>query len=100
MPNVTNQTFLQQTADVLSNLEVRYQEASFDEQVQLRDLLDQAMNSYSSARLTLLKNKVTSTPADIAKMNQIKRDLDRAIDFGKLMTVSTKLVSFLTSRFF
>jgi hypothetical protein len=100
MPNITNQTFLQQTADVLSNLEVRYQEASFDEQVQLRDLLDQAMNSYSSARLTLLKNKVTSTPADIAKMNQIKRDLDRAIDFGKLMTVSTKLVSFLTSRFF
>jgi hypothetical protein len=100
MPNITNQTFLQQTADVLSNLEVRYQEASFDEQVQLRDLLDQAMKSYSSARLTLLKNKVTSTPADIAKMNQIKRDLDRAIDFGKLMTVSTKLVSFLTSRFF
>ncbi len=100
MANITNQTFLQQTADVLSNLEVRYQEASFDEQVQLRDLLDQAMNSYSSARLTLLKNKVTSTPADIAKMNQIKRDLDRAIDFGKLMTVSTKLVSFLTSRFF
>jgi hypothetical protein len=100
MPNITNQTFLQQTADVLSNLEVRYQEASFDEQVQLRDLLDQAMNSYSSARLTLLKNKVTSTPADIAKMNQIKRDLDRAIDFGKLMTVSSKLVSFLTSRFF
>ena len=100
MANITNQTFLQQTADVLSNLEVRYQEASFDEQVQLRDLLDQAMKSYSSARLTLLKNKVTSTPADIAKMNQIKRDLDRAIDFGKLMTVSTKLVSFLTSRFF
>lgn len=100
MPNITNQTFLQQTADVLSNLEVRYQEASFDEQVQLRDLLDQAMNSYSNARLTLLKNKVISTPADIAKMNQIKRDLDRAIDFGKLMTVSTKLVSFLTSRFF
>ena len=53
MPNITNQTFLQHTADVLSNLEVRYQEASFDEQVQLRDLLDQAMNSYSSARLTL-----------------------------------------------
>lgn len=100
MPNITNQTFLQQTADVLSNLEVRYQEASFDEQVQLRDLLDQAMNSYSLARLTLLKNKVTSTPDDIAKMNQIKRDFDRAIDFGKLMTVSTKLVSFLTSRFF
>ena len=100
MPNTTTDTFLRQTADVLSNLEVRYQEASFDEQVQLRDLLDQAMKSYSSARLTLLKNKVTSTPADIAKMNQIKRDLDRAIDFGKLMTVSTKLVSFLTSRFF
>ncbi|MCX5964976.1 MAG: hypothetical protein NT070_18160 [Cyanobacteria bacterium] len=100
MPNTTTDTFLRQTADVLSNLEVRYQEASFDEQVQLRDLLDQAMNSYSSARLTLLKNKVTSTPADIAKMNQIKRDLDRAIDFGKLMAVSTKLVSFLTSRFF
>ena len=100
MPNPTTDTFLRQTADVLSNLEVRYQEASFDEQVQLRDLLDQAMNKYSSARLTLLKNKVTSTPADIAKMNQIKRDLDRAIDFGKLITVSTKLVSFLTSRFF
>lgn len=100
MPNTTNETFLRQTADVLNDLEVRYQEANFDEQVQLRDLLDQAMNSYSSARLTLLKNKVTSTPADIAKMNQIKQDLDRAMDFGKLITVSTKLVSFLTSRFF
>jgi len=100
MPNTTTDTLLRQTADVLSDLEVRYQEASFDEQVQLRDLLDQAMNSYSSARLTLLKNKVTSTPADIAKMNQIKRDLDRAMDFGKLMTVSARLVSFLTRRFF
>jgi hypothetical protein len=100
MPNTTNETFLQQTADILSDLEVRYQEASFDEQVQLRDLLDQAMNSYSGARLTLLKNKVTSTPTDIVKMNQIKQDLDQAMDFGKLITVSTKLVSFLTSRFF
>ncbi len=100
MPNTTTETFLRQTANILSDLEVRYQEASFDEQVQLRDLLDEAMNSYSNARLTLLKNKVMCTPTDIAKMNQIKRDLDRAMDFGKLMTVGTKLVSFLTSRFF
>jgi hypothetical protein len=100
MSSTTNDTFLRQTADILNNLEVRYQEANFDEQVQLRDLLDQAMNSYSSARLTLLKNKVTSTPDDIAKMNQIKRDLDGALDFGTLMTVSTRLVSFLISRFF
>lgn len=99
MSNTTNEAFLRKTADVLSDLEVRYQEASFDEQVQLRDLLDQAMNSYSSARLTLLKNKVTSTSEDVAKMNQIKQDLDRAMDFGKLITVSSKLVSFLTSRF-
>ena len=99
MPNTTTETFLRQTANILSDLEVRYQEASFDEQVQLRDLLDEAMNSYSNARLTLLKNKVICTPTDIAKMNQIKRDLDRAMDFSKLMTVGTKLVSFLTTKF-
>ena len=100
MPNATTETFLRQTANILSDLEVRYQEASFDEQVQLRDLLDEAMNSYSNARLTLLKNKVICTSADIAKMNQIKRDLDRAIDFKQIFSVSTRLVSFLTTKFF
>ena len=100
MPNTTTETFLRQTANILSDLEVRYQEASFDEQVQLRDLLDEAMNSYSNARLTLLKNKVICTPTDIAKMNQIKRDLDRAIDFKQIFSVSTRLVSFLTTKFF
>ncbi len=98
-PSPTNQTLIKQAADLLSALEIRYEEASFDEQVQLRDVLDQAMTSYSNARLTLLKNKVLCTSADLAKMNLIKRDLDRAIDFRQVLTVSTRLVGFLTGRF-
>jgi hypothetical protein len=98
-PNSTNQTLIKQAADLLSALEIRYEEASFDEQVQLRDVLDQAMNSYSSARLALLKNKVICTSADLAKMTTIKRDLDRAINVRQVLTVSTRLVGFLTGRF-
>jgi hypothetical protein len=98
-PNPTNQTLIKQAADLLSALEIRYEEASFDEQVQLREVLDQAMNSYSSARLALLKNKVICTSADLAKMTTIKRDLDRAINVRQVLTVSTRLVGFLTGRF-
>jgi hypothetical protein len=98
-PSQTNQVFIRQAADLLSALEIRYEEATFDEQVQLRDVLDQAMNSYATARLMLLKSKVLCTSADLAKMNVIKQDLNRAIDFSQILTVSTRLVGFLTGRF-
>jgi hypothetical protein len=104
-PNTTpnqslmNKVFIRQAADLLSTLEIRYEEASFDEQVQLRDVLDQAMSSYSSARLMLLKNQVLCTPVDLAKMYLIKQDLNRAIDFRQILTVSTRLVGFITGRF-
>lgn len=58
------------------------------------------VNSDSNDRLTLLKNKAIATSTDIAIMNQIKQNLDRAMDFGELIIVTPKLVSFLTARLF
>lgn len=99
VPSTNNQLFLQQAAGLLSDLELRYMEAEFDEQVQLKDDLDQAMIAYSKARLAILRSAVICTPDDIKQMQLLRQQIEKAPDVLQLVMGAARFATFMRSRF-
>lgn len=95
----TNQAFFQQASDLLSELEIRYVEADFDTQVQLRDQLDEAMANFSKARLNILKKNIVCTPDDVKQMQQLRQQIVNAPDIWQILTTVSKFVAFMQLRF-
>jgi hypothetical protein len=93
------QLFLTQAADLMNELNVRYIEAEFDEQVQLKDELDRAMSNFSKAKLAILKNKVVCTSEDVRQMQQLQQRLAKAPDFQQVLNTAIRFANFVRSRF-
>jgi hypothetical protein len=94
-----NRLFLQHAAHLLNELEIRYLEADFDEQVQLKDDLDQAMSNFSKAKLAILKNTVTCTSEDVKQMRQLRQRMSDAPTFPQIVSTIASFASFVRSRF-
>jgi hypothetical protein len=95
----TNQDFFQQASDLLNELEIRYMEADFDTQVQLRDQLDQAMADFSKARLAILKKNIVCTPDDVKQMQLLRQQIVNAPDILRVLTTVAKFAAFVKLRF-
>jgi hypothetical protein len=91
----SNRAFLKLAADVLSELDMRYMEADLDQQLALRDQLDQAMLNYSQARLALLKQEVQLTPADVIKMRELQAKLAQTSNFNQVFDLALNFIRFL-----
>lgn len=94
-----NQLFFQQASDLLSNIEVRYVEADFDEQVELKPERDRAMALFAQARLAILKDNITCTDADVQTMKQLRQQIDRSPDIVQMIVTIASFASFVRSRF-
>jgi hypothetical protein len=97
-PNA-NQQFLKLAADVLSELDIRYMQADLDQQLAMRDELDQAMLNYSRARLAILKQQVICTPKDVEKMRELRQKLARSQGWNQVLDSALGFAGFLASRF-
>lgn len=95
----TNQEFFQQASDLLGELEIRYMEADFDTQVQLRDQLDQAMADFSRARLAILQKNILCTPDDVKQMQLLRQQIIKAPDFLQILATVAKFAAFIRMRF-
>lgn len=95
----SSQTFLKLAADILSELDIRYMAADLDEQLALRYQLDQAMLTYSRARLAILKRQVQLTPEDVKKMRELRQELSQTSSFNRIFDVALGFISFLSTRF-
>ena len=95
----SNHLFLQQAANLMNDLNVRYMEAEFDDQVQLKDQLDQAMNDFSKAKLAILKNTITCTADDVRQMQQLRQRLAKAPNLQQILTTVISFANFVRLRF-
>ncbi len=95
----SNHLFLQQASDLMNDLNVHYMEAEFDNQVQLKDQLDQAMSDFSKAKLAILKHSIICTSDDVKQMQQLRQRLSNAPDLQKILATVVSFVSFVRLRF-
>lgn len=95
----SNHLFLQQASDLMNDLNVRYMEAEFDDQVQFKDQLDRAMSDFSKAKLAILKNSIICTSDDVKQMQQLRQRLSNAPDVQKILATVVSFVSFVRLRF-
>ncbi|MCY6489157.1 hypothetical protein [Leptolyngbya sp. GGD] len=94
-----NELFFQQASELLSKIEIRYRQADFDEQVQLKKERDRAMALFSKARLAILKEGIICTDADVEQMQQLKQQIDSSTDILQVVATVAKFTSFVRLRF-
>ncbi len=94
-----NELFLQQATAIVNEIELRYLNADFDEQFQMREDRDRAMITFSKAKLAILKNQVKCTPEDIKAMQQLRKRIESAPDILQMIAGAARFVGFLRSRF-
>ncbi len=87
----SNTLFLQTASAVMNELDVRYMEADLDEKVQLKEELDKAMMTFSEARCKILENEVLCSAADVAKMQELRQEVEQAGEIQTLVTVVVRL---------
>ncbi len=94
-----NDLFLQHASDLMNDLNVHYMEAEFDEQVQLKEQLDQAMSAFSQAKLAILKHNVICTSDDVKQMQQLRERLATAPNLQQILATVVSFASFVRLRF-
>jgi hypothetical protein len=90
----SNTLFLQTAAAVMNELDIRYMEADLDGKVQLKDDLDRAMMTFSEIRCRILESELTCTPADVAKMQQLREEVNEAGEIQSVLSTMVRLTKF------
>lgn len=94
-----NELFFKQASDLLSKIEIRYMQADFDDQIELKDERDRAMTVFSQARLAILKQNIACTDTDIQKMKELQQKIDRSPDILQVVATVASFAAFMRSRF-
>ncbi len=95
----SNHLFLQHASDLMNDLNVHYMEAEFDDQVQLKEQLDQAMSDFSKAKLAILKHNIVCTSDDVGQMQQLRQRLAKAPNLQQILATVVSFVNFVRLRF-
>lgn len=90
----SNTIFLQTAAAVMNELDIRYMEADLDGKVQLKDDLDRAMMTFSEIRCRILESEITCTPDDVAKMQQLREEVNEAKAVQSVLSTMIRLTKF------
>ncbi len=86
-----NTEFLQTASAVMNELDIRYMEADLDGKLELKEELDRAMMTFSEARSKILENEVICTPEDLAHMQELRHEVERAGEIQTLARVVVRL---------
>lgn len=95
----SNSLFLKTAANVMNDLNVRYMEADFDTQVELRDELDRVTIAYSEAELAILHKNIKCTPNDVAQMLKLQQRIAKSAGSLQLLSTVGTIASFFIRRF-
>ena len=90
----SNTLFLQTAAAVMNELDIRYMEANLDGKVQLKDDLDRAMMTFSEIRCRILERELLCTPTDVAKMQQLRQEINEAEAIQSVLSTMIRLSKF------
>lgn len=90
----SNTIFLQTAAAVMNELDIRYMEADLDGKVQLKEDLDRAMMTFSEIRCRILEREITCKPEDVAKMQQLRQEVNQAEEIQSVLSTMIRLTKF------
>ncbi|MBW4691160.1 MAG: hypothetical protein KME27_05270 [Lyngbya sp. HA4199-MV5] len=90
----SNTIFLQTAAAVMNELDIRYMEADLDGKVQLKEDLDRAMMTFSEIRCRILEREIICKPEDIAKMQQLRQEVNDAEEIQSVLSTMIRLTKF------
>ncbi|XGV94501.1 MAG: hypothetical protein ACAF41_17310 [Leptolyngbya sp. BL-A-14] len=93
MPD-SNSLFLQTAAAVMNELDIRYMDADLDGKVALKDDLDKAMMTFSEIRCRILESELICTPEDVAKMQQLREEVNEAEEIQSVLSTMVRLTKF------
>lgn len=79
----------------MNELDIRYMAADLDGKVQLKDDLDRAMMTFSEIRCRILESEITCTPDDVAKMQQLRNEVNEAEAIQSVLIAMVRLTNFL-----
>jgi hypothetical protein len=94
-----NQLFFKEATLVLEEIESRFRDASFDEQVQLRAERHSAMKNFSKARLAITEKQIICTIEDIKQMQKLRQQIESAPNLRLILIGVGHFISFLCERF-
>ena len=95
----SNSLFLKTAANLMNDLNVRYMEADFDTQVEMRDELDRVMTAYAESQLAILQKNIKCTPADVAQMQKLQQKIAKSASSLQLLSTVGSIASFFVKRF-
>jgi hypothetical protein len=91
----SNTLFLQTASSVMSELDVRYMEASQEGKAQLKEDLDRAMMTFSEIRCKILENEVSCSLDDVAKMQTLCQEIETAGELQTVLAIAVRLTRIL-----
>jgi hypothetical protein len=97
MTHSNNQAYADEAKAAAEEIDLRYQEATAAEQLELKSKRDQALEKYAAAEQAILDAGTTITDEDLAEMRRIKKEIDDAASTQRLMLAAAKLVTKLAS---
>jgi hypothetical protein len=90
-----NGRMLRAAGDAVTMIDVKYQQASFDEKLDMRDERDRAFHAYSLARNRLLMPGLVIDESDIALIEQFKTEVTQAANLASILVAAAKVASLL-----
>ncbi len=86
---------LKQASLALIELQVRYKEAPILEKLQMRPMINEAINDFAVMQMKLLKEGVIITDADLEELEEIKTALEKAKTQTKLLQAGARFLGFV-----
>ena len=86
---------LKAASETVTEIDLRYRAASFDDKILLKPERDKAFHQYQAARLKLLADGMICTEADVAEMQQLRQEVLQAAQTQALLNAIGRTVGFL-----
>ena len=92
----TDTKIFEEASRTVQDIDIKYRLLDHpDDQEDLAPARDAAWDSYSRARLNLLRPGVITTSEDLAKMKDLKNQVETAADTQDLIVAAIRVASFL-----
>ncbi|MBR8827528.1 MAG: hypothetical protein DSM107014_06400 [Gomphosphaeria aponina SAG 52.96 = DSM 107014] len=87
---------LEDAALTVTHIDIEYRRADFEGKKKLKKSRDAAFSTYLIARVELLEDGVICTDDDVAKMQEIRQEIQQAGDTQTLLGAIPRFMIFLT----
>lgn len=82
----------------ITDLQVKFRNCTLQERVEMRPLLEDMLEDYARYSLRLLKEGIITTDEQIAEMEAIKKEIDRAASKQAVLAAIAKTIAFVATK--